>query len=1066
MSKRTRSKIILIALAGVLLLLIPNLAQAQGKGVRKAVHDETGLLSFLGADPRAPIAVPGAMRGGMDIPARALAILQVYGPDFGVANAHQELRLSRQGTPRPGRAALRYQQLYQGIPVLGGQLALSMTEQGELIALSGEISPGLNIPTSPQVDAQSAQQQALLAVARAHEIDAANLSPTAAELWVYDERLLLPSTRPAELVWRLEVHAQNGALVNELVLVNALTGGVSLHFNQIDTAWRSGGQLTVHPSARAAQPARPPMFGPPAAPPAVPGVPLYATYDANGGATLPGTLLCDQSQPACTAGSDLDADKAHEYALDTYEYFYNEHARDSLNNAGMTLISSVHYDPDPLHGGWNNAGWTGGQMVYGDGFGFARADDVVGHEFGHGVTQFTSNLFYYYQSGAINESFSDVWGEFVDQTNAAGDDSPGVKWLVGEDITGLGAIRSMANPPAYNDPDKMSSAFYALSAADNGGVHYNSGINNKAAYLMVEGGTFNGVTVTALGLTKTGAIYYEATSSLLVSGSDYKDLAFALYQACLNLVGGPAGILAADCTQVQHAIDAVEMALEPTPGYNPEAEVCAAGQVPSNIFYDDLESGDANWTYAALKGTSSWQWTAGYSTSGSLLLFGYDGNTSSDSYAAFTSPVAIPASGTPYLHFNHAFGFDDDAQGNWDGGVLEYSAAGGAWTDAAALYDSGLDYNGTIKFSIPNNLRNRPGFVADSHGYVSTRYDLTALAGQSVNFRWRLGTDSMIRDLGWVLDDVRIYTCVAASSELLANLSFEESVPSGWVGKLIAPVVDTSDCTVARTGSCSYKMAGDGDSSVLISYFPLSGLAGENVSLSVWNQTENAGGAGSALLRLVLIYTDETKEILTVPFNQGTHAWEQAVVNLIAAKDYRMITTSLIYTLSQGDIWWDDASLTINAGANLFDAKGSSFEAAVPAGWTGKLIAPAVDTVDCTVARSGSCSYTMTGDGDSSVIISYVPRTGAAGESLDLSVWHQTDNAGGTGSALLRLVIIYTDETKDILTVPFNQGTHGWEQATINAVAAKPYRMVTVSLIYTLTLGDIWWDDISLLLTP
>ena len=109
---------------------------------------------------------------------------------------------------------------------------------------------------------------------------------------------------------------------------------------------------------------------------------------------------------------------------------------------GMTLVSTTRYCPNSSHCPYANAFWNGDQMVYGAGF--ASADDVVGHELTHGVTESTSNLFYYYQSGAINESFSDVWGEFIDQTNGAGTDTARVKWLIGEDIPGLGAIRRHA----------------------------------------------------------------------------------------------------------------------------------------------------------------------------------------------------------------------------------------------------------------------------------------------------------------------------------------------------------------------------------------------------------------------------------------------------------------------------------------------------------------------------------------------------------------------------------------------------------------------------------------------
>jgi len=110
---------------------------------------------------------------------------------------------------------------------------------------------------------------------------------------------------------------------------------------------------------------------------------------------------------------------------------------------------------------------------------------VVAHELTHGITDYTSGLFYYFQSGAINEGLSDVFGELVDQWNGQGNDTSGVKWLIGEDLAGYsGGLRNMADPTKFGDPDKTSSANYTADAAvaDSGGVHTNSGVTNKAAY--------------------------------------------------------------------------------------------------------------------------------------------------------------------------------------------------------------------------------------------------------------------------------------------------------------------------------------------------------------------------------------------------------------------------------------------------------------------------------------------------------------------------------------------------------------------------------------------------------
>ena len=136
-----------------------------------------------------------------------------------------------------------------------------------------------------------------------------------------------------------------------------------------------------------------------------------------------------------------------------------------------------------------NAFWDGDQMAYGDGY--AIGDDVTGHELTHGVTEFSSGLLYFFQSGAINEAMSDIFGEYVDQTTPSlGNDAAGVRWLIGEDIP-IGAIRNMANPPAFGDPDRMGSPNYAEDPFfdDQGGVHTNSGVANKAAFLITDGGT-------------------------------------------------------------------------------------------------------------------------------------------------------------------------------------------------------------------------------------------------------------------------------------------------------------------------------------------------------------------------------------------------------------------------------------------------------------------------------------------------------------------------------------------------------------------------------------------------
>jgi bacillolysin len=726
---------------------------------RIGYNEATGKVSFIGADPSRPIAIRGAQTQGLQADSRALAMVSAYATDFGLRNPVSELKLL-ETEQVDGREVTRFQQVYQGIPIMGGEIIVNANDRAELLSLSGEISPDLALDVNPTVSAKQAQITALELMAKGLQVSMDGFEATTPELWIYDSRLFEPDGREAALVWRLEVKSMGDSLpVNELVLVDAKRGRILLNLNQIDTAWETTMNLDADHETRGwvhgsdvdgDQPLDEPN-----------GSVSYSftsaftssisTYTANNDTILPGTFLCDQTNPLCTGGVNPDADSAHLFASEVFDYYDTNHNRNSINNAGMTIISSVNYGS-----GYQNANWTGTQMLYGDGY--SLADDVVGHELTHGVTQYESNLLYYYQSGAINESFSDVWGELYDQQNGLGDDSVGVKWLVGEDIPG-GALRSMSNPPDYGDPDKMTSANYYTDPTDNGGVHTNSSINNKAVFLMVDGGSFNGETVTAIGANKTLAIYYEVQTNLLTSGADYSDLYNALYQGCLNLVGGAAGIVSGDCDQVRNATDAVEMNLQPVADFNPDAPFCSDGQAPTDNFYDDLESGTSNWTM--INGTyTRWQYGfpyGDYAHSGTNLLYADDLPAVVTDAQLKLKSLTIPPNA--YLHFSQAYDFEAYGVNYYDGGVLEYSTNNGvSWVDAKLLIDTN-GYKGTIYPGWDNPLKGRSAFVGSSHGYISTRVNLSSLSGKNVNFRWRMGLDTSGYYWGWWLDDVRIYSC-------------------------------------------------------------------------------------------------------------------------------------------------------------------------------------------------------------------------------------------------------------------------------------------------------------------
>lgn len=264
-------------------------------------------------------------------------------------------------------------------------------------------------------------------------------------------------------------------------------------------------------------------------------------YDARRGSNLPGTVVRQEGDAAV---ADVAVNEAYDGSGITYDLFKDIYQRNSIDAQGMRLDSTVHYRQ-----GYDNAFWDGEQMVYGDGdedlpaserlFNrFTAALDVIGHELTHGVTQFEAKLTYAQQPGALNESMSDVFGSLVkqyklQQTAAEAD------WIIGEgllteNVNGVG-IRSMKAPgTAYDDPvlgkDPQPGHMkdYVNTIADNGGVHINSGIPNRAFYVTaVELGGF--------AWEKAGQIWYITLKDKLSANSKF--------QSCANLTYSTAGEL-------------------------------------------------------------------------------------------------------------------------------------------------------------------------------------------------------------------------------------------------------------------------------------------------------------------------------------------------------------------------------------------------------------------------------------------------------------------------------------------------------------------------------------------
>jgi hypothetical protein len=260
--------------------------------------------------------------------------------------------------------------------------------------------------------------------------------------------------------------------------------------------------------------------------------PSRAVHDAHGTQDLPGMVVRQEGEPAT---GDPAADEAYDGLGATWSLYQQVYGRDSLDDAGLGLDASVHYGQD-----YDNAFWDGRQMVFGDGDGvvfrrFTVAVDVIGHELTHGVTELTAALVYQGQSGALNESISDVFGSLVKQ-HVAGQDAADADWLIGEGLFVPGingvALRSMKAPgTAYDDPavgkdpQPASMDGYVETTDDNGGVHLNSGIPNRAFYLAataIGGSAWEGA----------GQVWYDVlTGGSLPSDADFATFATATVQA-------------------------------------------------------------------------------------------------------------------------------------------------------------------------------------------------------------------------------------------------------------------------------------------------------------------------------------------------------------------------------------------------------------------------------------------------------------------------------------------------------------------------------------------------------
>ncbi|MGG3912522.1 M4 family metallopeptidase [Rossellomorea vietnamensis] len=443
---------------------------------------------------------------------------------------HSELTLLEKTTDDLGMSHYRFTQSVDGVPVEGAIFIVHTNKNNEVTATTGQLFKEASkkvTKTKSKINQKSATDLAWkhIGLSKADtlkwaqnefSIDAKKDSKVENtteknDLVIHEKdgkftlayKVQLQFIEPYGANWQIYVDAKDGSIVEAFNAVTdaATTGsgyGVLDDYKTLNT-YSSNGTYYLFDVTK-------PMNG------------VIETFTAQNGSSLPGYYSTDSnnSWTAYSQAADVDA---HAYAGKVYDYYKNTHNRNSFDNNGATIRSTVHYGSN-----YNNAFWNGSQMVYGDGDGstftsLSGALDVVAHELTHAVTERTAGLQYQYQSGALNESFSDVFGYFLD---------PG-DYLMGEDVYTPGrsgdALRSLSNPSKYGQPEHMNN--YVNTSSDNGGVHTNSGIPNKAAYN----------TITSIGKAKAEKIYYRALTVYLTPTSNFSYARASLLQSAADLYG-------------------------------------------------------------------------------------------------------------------------------------------------------------------------------------------------------------------------------------------------------------------------------------------------------------------------------------------------------------------------------------------------------------------------------------------------------------------------------------------------------------------------------------------------
>lgn len=538
----------------------------------------------------------------MDLPdmtaeddSQALSCIQAVGAEFGVYNAGVQLFFKEAVRDEEGRCSYKFQQRAASFPVYGNVLIVHTNIKNEVTAITGSFDPRASTYSIdgqhllPIADALQAARKAA-GIKESVEIDllenrvmlCLNAEKQYVPAYTFRFRVQDPETME---YWNVFVDAIKGEILYCISQAAAAAEGRGTGSNGVERPLQASytdQQYWLRDEIRNIE-----------------------TYDGTGiyeGNTdrLPGSLMQDDDNVWDAAVQKAAVD-AHANAAIVHDYYKEMFGRNSLDDKNMTIRLTVHYGEN-----YNDAMWNGEQILFGDGDGveclpLSGALDVVGHEITHAIVENTAELIYWGESGALDESFSDVFGNLIENKQDN-------EWLCAEDIYTPGvdgdALRSMSDPEAYGDPAHMED--YVIVSEDNGGVHTNAGIPNKAFFLTVQ----------TVSREDTAKIWYRALTHYLTPTADFSYARQATAAAAADLFGKNS----VQAKAVSDAWEAVGVKLPkksniPDDQYEPNDTTSrAAGPLQENIAYQATISSQID--------TDTYRYVAGKSGKFTITLQG------------------------------------------------------------------------------------------------------------------------------------------------------------------------------------------------------------------------------------------------------------------------------------------------------------------------------------------------------------------------------------------------------------------------------------------------------------